>query len=378
MTSPPPRALSARVGIVLLVVAGLSWGTSGVLGTLLVRASGLPFLSVAAYRILVGGLLLTGFALAGRRFRPPRTRAGILRIALLGGASAVFQLAFFSAVGAVGVSVATLVAIGSAPVFVLVVDLATGRQRLHPRLVAALACTAAGLALFMGTPPAGIDPAEALLGCGLAVVAGAAFASISLLGARPHPDFDDVTGTALAFGLGGLVVLVVAAASGGPIAFAPTPASVALVLLLGLIPSAVAYFAYLTGLKAHSSTTGVLVSLLEPVTGAVLAAVVLGERLPPAGLVGAGLLLAAVALVAWPTRGSAREVDAAGAGLGERDELGVGVPRGGLHEPGVDRAHDPRVGLGGVQEGAGVEPDGPVGDGGGEPQILEQPDGRLG
>ncbi len=301
-TTQPPATVSARVGVLLLIVAGLSWGTSGVLGTLLVREAGLSFLAVAGYRVLVGGLLLAAFALIGRRFRLPRTRAARRRVLLLGGASAVFQLAFFSAVGAVGVSVATLVAIGSAPVFVLVVDLLTGRQRLHPRLVAALVCTGIGLALFVGTPPAGIDPGAAVLGCVLAVIAGAAFAGISLLGSRPDPDFDDVTGTACAFWAAGLLVMVVAWIAGGPIAFTPTGPAVLLVFLLGLIPSAIAYFSYLTGLKAHSSTTGVLVSLLEPVTGAVLAAVVLGERLPPPGLIGAALLLVAVALAAWPSR----------------------------------------------------------------------------
>lgn len=315
---PVIREPGVRLGVLALVIAGVSWGTSGTLGTLLARESGLPFLSVAAYRILGGGLLLGVYGLAARRFRPPQTRAGWLRVVVLGSTSALFQITFFSAIAAVGVSVATLVAIGSAPVFVLVIDLITRRQRIHPRLVAALACTAVGLVLFMGSPPEGISPAAALLGCGLAVLGGAAFAGISLMGARPDPDFDDLTGTALAFGGGGLLVLGVAAVDGGPVAFHPTPSALLWALLLGLIPSAVAYLAFLTGLRAHSSTTGVLVSLLEPVTGATLAALVLGERLRLHTLVGAGLLLAAVVLAAWPKRVSAREVDAAGAGLYER------------------------------------------------------------
>ena len=219
---------------------------------------------------------------------------------------------------------ATLVAIGSAPVFVLIVDLATGRQRLHPRLAAALLCTALGLVAFIGTPPAGIEPGAALIGCGLAILAGMAFALISLMGARPDPDFDDVTGTALAFGVGGVVVLGAAAAAGGPVLFAPTPSAVTLALLLGLIPSAVAYWAYLTGLRSQSSTTGVLVALLEPVTGAVLAAVVLGERLAPIGVAGAVLLLVAVVLVAMPARGQRDRWMQQAPGSANGAELGVG------------------------------------------------------
>ncbi len=310
--------------MIALIVAGVAWGTSGTLGTLLVAATGLPFLSVAGYRILVGGVLLGVLACVLRRFRPPQTRPGWTRLIAVGAASAVYQWAFFSAVGTVGVSVATLVAIGSSPVFVLGADLATGRQRLRPRLLAALGCTAVGLVLFMGTPPAGIAPADALLGCGLAVIAGAAFAIISLLGARPEPDFDTITGTAGSFLLGGSAVLAVAGLLGGPVVFAPTPEAIAWVLLLGLIPSALAYAAFFVGLGSQSSTTGVLVALLEPVTGAILAALVLGERLGAAGVLGAGLLLSAVALVAWPVRaagaepGSVREADPASAWDGER------------------------------------------------------------
>ena len=210
--------------------------------------------------------------------------------------SAVYQFGFFSAVGLLGVSIATLVTVGSAPVMVLVVDLATGRQRLTRPLALALGFTAVGLALFMGAPPRGVAVADALWGAGLALLAGTAFAVISLLGARPVADYHDATGSALAFLLGGLVVLGVATGAGQSVWFAPAPSSVALVVALGLIPSAIAYLAYLRGLRTQSSTTGVMVALLEPLTGAALAFVVLGERLSAGGLVGAALLLAAVVL----------------------------------------------------------------------------------
>ncbi|MHA6525554.1 DMT family transporter [Tessaracoccus sp. G1721] len=286
-------------GVVALVVAGVAWGTSGTLGTLLTASSGLGFLAVAGYRILVGGLLLLAAVVLTGRVRRPRSRAGWGRVAAMAACSAVYQFGFFSAVGVLGVSVATLITVGSAPVMVLVVDLATGRQRLTRSLAAALACTAVGLLLFMGAPPAGVSPAAALQGAGLALLAGAAFAVISLLGARPVGDYHDATGSALAFLLAGAAVLAFALWRGEPVWFEPTPSTVALVTALGLIPSAVAYLAYLRGLRTQSSTMGVMVALLEPVTGALLAFLVLGERLGPAGLLGGALLLGAVVLSSW-------------------------------------------------------------------------------
>ncbi len=300
------RGLRRGGGIGWLALAGVTWGTSGTIGTLLRAASGLPFLAVAGYRVFVGGLLIAAFLLVTRGVRLPRTRAGWGRIAAIAAASAAYQFGFFSAIGYVGVAVATLVAIGATPLMVIAVEALTGWQRVTGRLALTLAVAGAGLILLVGTPaPTGAGLAGTLTGVGLALVASASFATISLLGARPEPDYHDATGTAAAFLLGGAVVLAVAGLTGG-LAFTPTPPAVGLVLALGLVPSAVAYLSYFRGLRTQSSTTGSLVSLLEPLTATTLATVVLGERLTPSAAVGAGLLLSAVALTATASRGGGR------------------------------------------------------------------------
>ncbi len=60
--------LSARRGLSLLVVAGVLWGTGGLLGRLLAESTGLAPLGVAALRLGGGGVLLLGYLwLTGRR-----------------------------------------------------------------------------------------------------------------------------------------------------------------------------------------------------------------------------------------------------------------------------------------------------------------------
>ena len=54
-------------GAPLLVLAGLAWGTGGLLGSLLGRETGLTPLAVAAYRLGLGGLLVLA-AVAGLTF----------------------------------------------------------------------------------------------------------------------------------------------------------------------------------------------------------------------------------------------------------------------------------------------------------------------
>lgn len=284
-----------RTGLGWLVLAGVTWGTSGTLGVLLRGESGLGLLPAGGYRILVGGLLILAFVLVTGRLRLPHTASGWRRVVALGLASGLYQVAFFTAIGFVGIAVATLVTIGSTPIMVLAVEALTGRVRLTGRLALALAAALVGLVLLAGSPPAGLPLGDALIGAGLSLVAGASFAGISLLGANPDPDFDDATGTGVAFVGGGLVVLAVASAF-GPIGFTVTPWALLLVVALGLVPSAVAYLSYLRGLRTQSGTVGSLVALLEPITATTLAAVVFAEWLTPVGAVGAALLLAAVVL----------------------------------------------------------------------------------
>ncbi len=59
-----------------------------------------------------------------------------------------------------------------------------------------------------------------------------------------------------------------------------TFAGVGLLALFAVLPTALAYTAYFRGLGAGTSPgTGAVLALLEPLTAAVLAAAVLGERL---------------------------------------------------------------------------------------------------
>ena len=293
-----PVEHSTRRGIGWLVLAGLCWGTSGTLGTLLRRESGVGFLSVASLRILVGGLALILVVSALGRLRLPSTAGTWGQIALLGLASGAYQVGFFLGVGTIGVPLATMVAIGSTPVMVAIVDVLTHRVRLRWPLFLSCLLALVGLALLVGAPDSR-DTTALTLGVIGSLVAGAGFASISLLGTRLRPDFDAVTGTGVAFLLGGLLVSVVAVFAPGDEPLLPhewTPAAIVWVVALGVVPTAVAYLSYLRGLRTQTGTVGSLVSLLEPVTAAVVAFFVLGQRLTPVGLVGMVVLLAAVAV----------------------------------------------------------------------------------
>jgi drug/metabolite transporter, DME family len=294
-----------RSGLTWLVASGLLWGTGGLTGRLLGRATGLPALSVACYRLMVGGALIVAFLmLTGRR--RPSGRAAWARVAVIGLLAAFYQGCYFTAVALTSVSLATLLTIGSAPVLVLVADQVTGRRRIDRLAVGTTALSLVGLALLVGLPSGGFGESTVLASAGLAVLAAAGFAAVTVIGSRPVDGLDDLTMTGFAFVLGGLVLLPAAVAAGG-LGFRPGPAALGLLIALGTGPTAVAYTLYFRGLRTAAASTGALLSLLEPLTGTILAAVVLGDRIGSAGIAGAVVLAAAVAATA-ATRTSRRNV----------------------------------------------------------------------
>jgi DME family drug/metabolite transporter len=78
-----------------------------------------------------------------------------------------------------------------------------------------------------------------------------------------------------------------------------------MLLHLGVLTVGLAYYLYGAGLRWLPTSTAVTLTLAEPLTAALVAVVVLDERLEPLGWLGAALVLvglALVGLVAGPRR----------------------------------------------------------------------------
>ena len=287
-------------GLLCLVISGLLWGTGGLTGSLLGRVAGLSAIAVAACRLTAGGVLIVALLIVTRR--PwPTGRAAWTRITVIGLLAAFYQSCYFTAVSLTSVPLATLVAIGAAPVIVLGADRLAGRQ-VGRSAVATTGLAVTGLGLLVGLP-SGFPETAVLASAGMAVLAAAGFAAVTLTGSRPVPGLDDLTVTGFGFTIGGLALLPLAQLAGG-IGFRPGPAAIGLLVALGTGPTAVAYTLFFRGLRSAAAGTAALLALLEPLTGAILAALLLGERLSAAGMAGAALIGTAVALTVRADRNS--------------------------------------------------------------------------
>jgi drug/metabolite transporter, DME family len=277
----------ARAQVLLAALCFATTGTAQALGP-----DGTDPVGVGATRILIGGALLALVAIARKRSSRPRWDRQAVAAAVAG--VAVYQLAFFAAVADTGVAVGTIVALGSAPTLAGLFEWIVDRRRPSTRWAAATALACAGVALLA---LAGADADVSPRGVALAVTAGGAYAVYTLaakrlLSAGHAPE----AVMAAAFGLGAIVLL--------PALLATTPTwlvhadGIALALFLGTIPTAVAYLLFANGLRYLTASETATLTLAEPLTAAVLGAVVLSEQLSAPALAGAGLVLGALVALA--------------------------------------------------------------------------------
>ncbi|WP_239121119.1 DMT family transporter, partial [Planomonospora parontospora] len=333
--------------------AAVLWGTAGTAGLLV---SGVDPISVAAARLVVGGLVLVAIAtvttavtaggtgtltaavtrtltgavtrtptrtptevgatVAGRPPEGPAVRVparrGLLLAAALG--VAAYQLCYFAAISRTGVAVGTVVAIGSGPVFTGLLSWALDRVPPTRRWAGATAAAVAGCAVLTGG--GGQVRADGVL---LALLGGLLYAFYAVAAARvigSGASSDAVMGAL--FGGAGLVMLPVLLWTGA--GWLAEPRGLLAALYLGCATTALAYVLYGRGLRTTPVATAATLALAEPAVAALLGVAVLGERLTPVSaagllLLGAGLVAAALPERRTPVRpGGGAAVPAPGGG----------------------------------------------------------------
>jgi DME family drug/metabolite transporter len=280
-------------GLVLISLAAVSWGTTGSVTTVLVAEAGARPLVIGAVRMLVAGVLLLLLARARGAIRVDGTDRW--RALAQGVCMAGFQAAYFSAVTMTGIAIAALVAICSAPL--LIAGLATGTlgERVTPRLLLALALGVVGTALLVAGPsPAAEAAPRFAAGIVLALAAGLAYALYVVLAKASLARTDPLPLAGVNFAV---AALVMAPALAAPDVSRQVALGWPWLLYLGAVATAGAYAVYTVGLRDVPASVAGIATLLEPLTATVLGVALFGERLGAAGVVGAGLLLTAFALL---------------------------------------------------------------------------------
>jgi drug/metabolite transporter, DME family len=288
------------VGLVLVCLAAVSWGTTGSVMILLAReGTPSPLLVGWARMAVAASCLLLAIAFAKPSAPAPSdwSPRDWVKAAILGAAMAAYQLCYFWAVPPTGVALTALLAICSAPLLIAAGSALWLKERLTPVARIALPLAVAGTAMVLAGPrPAGATPVGFAAGALAALGAGLSYAVYAVTAKGLLRRIGPLPLAALTFTLAAVLLTPILVLERG--ALAQLARGWPLLVYLGAVPTAVAYVVFGAGLRRVTATAAGVGTLLEPLTAAALGLLVFGERLGAAGWAGAALLLGALGLLA--------------------------------------------------------------------------------
>src|SRR5262249_40272154 len=257
----PRRGGGAPTGPLAILAASVLWGTTGTASTL--APAGAPPAAIGAAGLAAGGLLLFLTSRGARSL--PAACTGAQRWLLGLGALAVAgdPATFYPAVARAGVAVATVIALGSAPVFAGLLAWATGQGRPSARWAAATVTAVLGCCLLvLGPAVAGHGGQAGGTGIVLAMLAGLCYASYSLI--RPGHPARRVMGAMC--GAPALLALPLLVASGTH--WLGTARGAAVALHLAIFTTFIAYRLFGRGLRSTPAQAATTLTLAEAAVAA--------------------------------------------------------------------------------------------------------------
>jgi drug/metabolite transporter (DMT)-like permease len=276
-----------RVGVALCLGSGIAFAVQPVLGQLALDA-GAAIPALLGWRYAIAAVVL--FVIARKRLRALPLRVAGAAFALGVVLYAADSALFYAALGRTSAPLAMLLHYA----YLLLVVGATavlGRERLGVRRVAALSAVLVGVALVGGG--AGVpDP----LGIALALASASVYAAYVLLSDRILRGVDPVA-FAAPLVAGAATAFLVFGASRGELGSIGNGIGLASVAVGAIVGTVFAVTAFLGGIRLVGPGTASLLVTIEAPAGVALAALALGERLAPAQLAGAALVLGAIVLL---------------------------------------------------------------------------------
>ncbi len=296
-----PVLLDSSLGLMLVLGAATLWGTTGTASMLIPEGTSIAPQTFGFFRLIIGApILICAVLLTSNVSWTSFERRHLPLTALFGAMVALYQIGFFFSVKYVGITVGTLVSTGTTPIFAAVLAVLLLRERLSYALVLALLTAIVGTVCFIGLPTDTVPGTDlSLLGIGCGLVAGAAFAVVTITGrVLARRSAPPMIFTAVGFMVGASILLPFA--SGECVEVLSNWHLWPVLLYLGAASTALAYILYVSGIRrVRTATAGAAATLAEPGIATFLAFAVVGERLQALDWMGAMLLLAALILLLY-------------------------------------------------------------------------------
>lgn len=278
-----------------LTLSMIIFGTIGIFRRLIPLSSGL----VAMSRGLIGVLfLLLVMRLRGDGMDRAAVRRKLPLLCLSGAAIGVNWILLFEAYNYTSVATATL-CYYLAPMFVILASPLVLREKLTLRKLACVSAALLGMVFVSGVLEAsgGAGLKGVLLGLGAAVL----YASVVLMN-KQLGDVPAYDRTIVQLGSSAAVLLPYVLLVEEVSIEAFTPGVIALLLVVGIVHTGIAYALYFGSLMQLKAQTAAILSYIDPVVAVLLSAMVLREHMSLLSGLGAVLVLGAAVISELPNR----------------------------------------------------------------------------
>jgi drug/metabolite transporter (DMT)-like permease len=289
----------ATGGALLCLASAAGFGAMGIFGKL-AYDNGVSTLTLLLVRFAAAAALF-GLAIAlVPALRAPAAdarRALIVGLALGGVGYALQAGLFFGALQRLDASLLVLL-LYTYPAWVTIAAFALGRERPTRRRLVALALSSGGLVIVLAGAAGGDFDA---LGAAMGVGAALTYTAYILVADRTTTDIPPITLSALVC-VGATITFTIASTASGSADFGFDSEGWLWLGLIALVSTCFAISTFFAGMARVGPSTAAILSTFEPVVTVTLAYLAFSERLTPAQLVGASLVLAAAVMLTAPSR----------------------------------------------------------------------------
>ncbi|HRM30038.1 MAG TPA: EamA family transporter [Acinetobacter johnsonii] len=286
-------------GFIAVLFAAFLWGTTG---TVAFFAPNLSPLAVGAAAMGGGGLLQALLARKSIIYHLAHIKAHAVMLGVGVTAVFIYPLAFYSSMHYAGITIGTVVSIGTAPLFTALLERVFDRKALSMTWLMSFVLGVTGVALLSLGESHAVATTEHLsqnrqmLGIALGAVAGLTYALYSWAAKRMiDQGMDAKASMGLIFGLGSLLLLPTLWITGSNLF--EENINLYVVGYMMLIPMFLGYVLFGYGLKTVPASKAITLTLFEPLVAAVFAILLVGEQLAPIGWIGMVLISICLALL---------------------------------------------------------------------------------
>lgn len=290
---------TGAVGTVLIIIAGVFWGSMGIFVRTLGKY-GFDSIQIVCLRLTVAAVVFALMrAVLGRGQANIALRDVPLFLGLGLGSILFFTVCYFTAINIMTLSTAAIL-LYTSPIWVMLMSCLFFKERLSALKSGALACAFGGCVLVSGVGGGGISAIGLLIG----LCSGIGYGLYSILGAvalKKYSPLTVTTGTFIVAAVGAwcisaptdMIAKLAAAESVGTLA--------TLVVITGLVTAVVPFAAYTKGLEYVEPSRAAILATIEPMVATLLGAAVFDE--PVTFISGVGVALILVSIVMLNIRG---------------------------------------------------------------------------